>query len=460
MYTKAEPYDPLYYKPVEAEGYVRECMSWHEGCYIHSGLNPFPEADLEGPDVEKLLAKYFVNSFANRPVGKGMHGIMCNDQGKIVSDGILVKTGEQKYRSLCLPYLGMLAQNEKDLDLTVTELTGTKGFYQFCGPRSLELMENVTCQDLHGLKFMHFVSASIDDLPVFIFRVGMAGTLGYEIHFEMKDADAIYRKVAECGENYGLVQLGRHAYNSTHTEGGFTQCSIHFMYADFDHANDEVLGKRSFPAQAAGIYHSLYSPSFGDIMYDGSYSDQPYKSLFRTPAECGWARMVKFDHDFLGRAAIEKEQVEEDCPRQMVTLEWNGDDVVDVFASLLRDGEPYRYMDIPEDLAPYAEQPYNHVTKVASSAALYYSQDIVNIDGRQVGVSSGRMYSPFYRKVISLCTIERDAAIVGNDVKVIWGNPGTNQRVIRARVAPFPYVQSGRNEKISVADIPSGVPVA
>ena len=145
--------------------------------------------------------------------------------------------------------------------------------------------------------------------------------------------------------------------------------------------------------------------------------------------------MVKFDHDFVGREALEKEAAN---PRRvMVTLEWNSEDVTDVFASRLREGEPYKYMEFPEDRsAVVAEQPYNPALHVAAGTCVMFHQDEVQAGGKEIGVSSGRMYSPYYRGMISLATVNKEDA----------------------KIAPFPYIQDGRNEKIDVSGIPSGVP--
>ena len=69
------------------------------------------------------------------------------------------------------------------------------------------------------------------------------------------------------------------------------------------------------------------------------------RARLRTPVEVGWQRAVKFDHDFIGRAALEAEVAN---PRRTVaTLRWNPDDVVDIYASLLQPGEEYKTIDLP-----------------------------------------------------------------------------------------------------------------
>lgn len=451
-----EQFNPFTYKPAEISGYFDECNSWHDSCYIHSGLNnPFVICDLKGPGARAFLEKYIVNTLENRPVGKGMHAILCNEDGKITSDGIIIKLGDDFYRTFCLMTLPALyAADTQKYDMTFTDRTGEIALYQLCGPRSLEIVEAALKQDMHQLKFMRYIETEMDGIPVGILRAGMAGKLGYEIHFHAKDADAIYQKVMNAGKPYGLVQLGRHAYRNTHTEGGFTQGNIHFWYADYGHEFDNRVGMRAAADKPAIISLPVGGPP--NLYYDGSMSDAPLSSVYRTPTECGWAKMVKFDHDFIGRAALEEEA--KDPKRVMVTLVWNHEDILDVWKSLLTEGEPYKRMDVPEDLTPYEACVQLPNSEVSLPGTLYILQDRTYKNGKEIGISSGRVYSPHYREMISLCTIDKAFCEVGTEVEILWGNPATRQKRIRAVVAPFPYVQEARNEKLDVSSIPSGVP--
>lgn len=215
---------------------------------------PFPVCDFEGPDATKFLEKYIVNTMKNRPVGKGMHAICCNDEGKITDDGIIIKTGENSYRSFCPIILPDLYEMEKDnLDMTFTKRYGEIVVYQLCGPRSLEIVETALEKDMHHLGFMGYDETTMgNDIPVQILRAGMAGTLGYEVHCPTKYANAVYAKIIETGKAYGLVQLGRHSYRNAHIESGFTQENIHFWYANYHHDNDIIIGKRTDSAKPIG----------------------------------------------------------------------------------------------------------------------------------------------------------------------------------------------------------------
>src|SRR4029078_4436189 len=111
--------------------------------------------------------------------------------------------------------------------------------------------------------------------------------------------------------------------------------------------------------------------------------------------------------------------------RLMRTLVWNADDVVDVYASMFRNDDPYAYMEMPRD-----QRGFMYADKVMKN-------------GKVVGVSTSRGYSYYFREMLSLCTLDV-ACEVGNEVTVVWGNPGNPQKEIRAKVAPAPYKTDNR----------------
>ena len=60
------------------------------------------------------------------------------------------------------------------------------------------------------------------------------------------------------------------------------------------------------------------------------------EDYYVTPYEMGYGSFVKFDHDFVGRAALEK--IAGSPQRKKVTLEWNRDDLLKVVASAFEEG--------------------------------------------------------------------------------------------------------------------------
>ena len=82
-----------------------------------------------------------------------------------------------------------------------------------------------------------------------------------------------------------------------------------------------------------------------------------------TPYDIGYGRTVKFDHDFLGREALERMRGR-GTHRTKVTLVWNPDDLALAVRSLCEPGTPAKYIEMPK--ARYA---FFQVDKVLRTGA-------------------------------------------------------------------------------------------
>jgi glycine cleavage system aminomethyltransferase T len=316
----------------EYTGWRDETMSWKETCYIHGHLNPSPTYRIKGPDALKFLSDTCANSFANFRIGTGKHAIMCNEEGLNMMDGVLLRLGQDEFVTYWLaPYI-VYALMKGKYNAVGEDLTSQLFLFQIAGPRSLEVLEAASGDDLHDIRFMHHRPSSIDGMEVRVLRMGMAGTLAYEVHGKIEDARPVYDAILKAGEAFGIRRLGIHAYMMNHTEDGFPQAYYHFPYPwAEDPGFLEFLSKAS---GLAGIGMKLRGSIGTDI-----------RLRYRNPVELGWAGMIKFDHDFVGRAALEKEVA--NPRRKMVTLVWNTEDIMDVYASQFKPGEPYPNMDAP-----------------------------------------------------------------------------------------------------------------
>lgn len=413
-------------------GWQDEMGALQESCYLHGGLNPTQTLRITGPDALQLLSDTCVNSMANFAVGTGKHGIMCNDKGQVMQDGVLVRLGEQDFITYWMaPFLNYSLATGK-YNAKAEDLTGQVFLFQLAGPRCLEVLEAATKSDLRDLRFMHQCKAQIAGADVSVLRMGMGGLLAYEVHGPVAFARAVFNALTTAGEPAGLRRLGLGQYTLNHTESGYAQVSIHFLYPWQEDAK-----YMEYQAKLAKATQTESSGATTSIRLAGSAGPDINRRYF-SPVELGWTKMIKFDHDFVGRAALEKEVA--NPRRKMVTLIWNEGDILDVFASQFRKGEEYRFMDIP------GEPAFN------VGGITLFADNVVR-NGRIVGISSGRIFSNRYRQMISLCTIDCEHGELGTEVAVIWGEPGTRQKEIRATVSRFPFAE-GLNKNIDTKALP------
>jgi len=167
----------------------------------------------------------------------------------------------------------------------------------------------------------------------------------------------------------------------------------------------------------------------------GSFDSRDITDYYLTPYDLGYGAFVKFDHDFVGRAALEK--MAANPRRKKVTLVWNGEDVTRTLGSLFNStGDIDKYIDLP--LANYATLPF----------------DTVLADGKMIGLSTYTGYIYNERAMLSLASIDVAHSEPGTQVTVVWGEAARGsakptverhgQVRIRATVQPAPISEVAR----------------
>jgi vanillate/3-O-methylgallate O-demethylase len=301
-------------------GWKAESMSWKTGCYIHAGLSSTGPLSLKGPDALKFLESLSINSFAKFPVGSMKHAVMCNEDGLIGCHGITERKAEDEFELFAAPPWPL--QKLAGTAYRVEVQRRNDYLFQIAGPTSLKTLEKVTGESLRDIRFLRFRESRIDGTKVKVARIGMTGNLAYELHGPVEDGPKIYDAVYGAGREFGIERLGWGTYLVNHVEGGCPQ--ITWTFIPFPGMPDEMA--RTFIGQFFKI--------------SGSVDPADLRARYRTPVEVGWHRMCKFDHNFVGRAALEAE-VAHPKPT-VVTLRWNPEDVIDIYALLLRPGQESR----------------------------------------------------------------------------------------------------------------------
>jgi vanillate/3-O-methylgallate O-demethylase len=165
----------------------------------------------------------------------------------------------------------------------------------------------------------------------------------------------------------------------------------------------------------------------------GSQDSTDIRDYYLTPFDIGYGKTVRFDHDFVGREALQR--LAEAPPRRKVTLVWNADDVTAAVGSMYRPGPGAKYIEMRK------------------ARCATHHEDKVLADGRQVGISLACGYLANERVMLSLATLENEYARPGTEVTVVWGEqpvsakPAVEDHVqveIRATVAPVPFVNFAR----------------
>jgi len=335
MRRTPEGYFTVRWGQPEYTDWIDESMSWKETCYI-GDWSFLWERRFRGRDALRLFSDLTVNSFANFAIGQAKHAIHCNADGKVIHEGIVSRLGEDEFMlfgrgGFWVDY--KLRHGRYD---AVSEPDDWFNF-QVSGPDSLYVVEKAAGERIRDIAYMRFRTIHIAGREVVALRQGVAGELGYELQGPAQYAREVYDAIVTAGQDFGIRRLGGRTAFINHLEACFPTIVTDYLPAIFDDDMAEYLAefKAAMPAYAA------------TFSIAGSFESDHFGAWYRSPVELGWTKNIKFDHNFIGREALEEEVAR---PRRIMrTLVWNPDDVVDVYASLYRAGKPFHYMEIPRD---------------------------------------------------------------------------------------------------------------
>jgi sarcosine oxidase subunit alpha len=202
---------------------VRECAGVID-------VSPLGKLRLTGPGVPGLLERLYVNEWSNLRRGRVRYGIMCNDEGVVLDDGVCARIGESEWyltttssgASAITEWMEWWMQSGWGEGVHLEDLTEVNAAFNLAGPRSREILAKLTDRDLANdkLAYMRVRSASVAGVPCRILRIGFTGELSYEIHCPAGYAKAVWEALFEVGVDQGLSPFGVEAQRVLRLEKG------------------------------------------------------------------------------------------------------------------------------------------------------------------------------------------------------------------------------------------------
>jgi vanillate/3-O-methylgallate O-demethylase len=421
--------------PAEFTNWRDEQVAWRKTAVLFDQTHHMAEMMVTGPDAFKFMNYLTINSFANFPVNRAKQFVPCSHDGYVIGDGILFHLGENQLNFVgraptvdWIQFHGETGQWKIKMERDDRSLSRPRGKpvtrrhyrYQIQGPNAVKILNKLNGGPIPDIKFFAMDTITIAGRKVRSLRHGMAGEPGLEVWGPYAEGEEIRSAILEAGAEFGIMPVGSRAYAANTLESGWIPSPLPAVYSG---EKQKAFREWSKPDSYAAT---------GSIA--GSFVSNRIEDYYTTPYELGYGTFVKFDHDFVGRDALEK--MKDKPHRRKVTFAWNPEDVAKVFATFFDPNvEPYKFIDLP--LSNYG------------SASL----DAVKSGGKVVGLSmfSGTTWNE--RQMLSLGIVDPDIAL-GDVLTLVWGeeNGGTKkttverhrQAEIRVKVSPVPYSRDAR----------------
>jgi vanillate/3-O-methylgallate O-demethylase len=424
--------------PSEFTNWRREVRAWRESAVLFDQTHHMVNLYVSGPDAFKVVSDTAFNAMASFPVDTAKQYVPVTPAGYVIGDGIMFRLAEDAFifvgRAPSANWLQFRAETGGyDVEVVKDDRSPSRPYgkavsrsvwrFQIQGPSAWDVIEKVNGAPLEQLRFFHLSSMDVAGVRARTLRHGMAGAPGLELWGPYDTYEVCRDAVLAAGAEFGLEPVGSRAYSSNTLESGWIPSPLPAIYT-----GDELAAYRAWlPAAGYEATNALA----------GSFVSERIEDYYLTPWDLGYGGFVRFDHDYVGRDALEL--VDPSTQRKKVTLAWNGEDLARVTSSLFDvDGEDYQYFDLP--IANYGSSSYDAV---------------VDADGSVVGFSMFTGYSANERRGLSLATVDQDVAI-GTELRVVWGEPGGGsgkttvqphrQTEVRVVVSPAPYSEVARSD--------------
>ncbi|WP_126976561.1 GcvT family protein [Frigidibacter oleivorans] len=275
--------EPTFRRSNAWEATAREVAAVRQGVGINE-LQNFGKYLVRGPKARDWLNRIMAGAIP-KP-GRMSLTPMLADSGKIIGDftvSCLSGTEFQLTASYgAQGWHGRWFDSHAEEGVTVENISDSRSGFQIAGPKARELLARVTRSDVSAdaFRFMDVRPMTVGMAKCLVQRVSYTGDLGYEIYCDHMSVRHLWDVLWQAGQDLGLTPFGMRAMMSLRLDKWF------------------------------GSWGREFAPDY-------------------TPAETGLDRFIRWDKEFIGKAAAQAER-ETGPARELArfVVEADGADVV------------------------------------------------------------------------------------------------------------------------------------
>ena len=185
---------------------------------------------LVGRGVPALLDRLYVNRWDNLGAGRVRYGLMCNDEGIILDDGVTARVAEAEWymtttssgSGAIFEWLQWWLQSGWGQDIHAVNVSEVNAAFNLAGPRARDVLRRLTDADLSNdaFPYMRVRDATVAGVPCRLLRIGFTGELSYELHCPAGTGQHVWEAVLDAGREHGIRPFGIEAQRVLRLEKG------------------------------------------------------------------------------------------------------------------------------------------------------------------------------------------------------------------------------------------------
>jgi sarcosine oxidase subunit alpha len=195
--------------------------------------SPLGKLEIYGPDAAHFLDLMYLGTMSNLKPGQARYGLLLNENGIVVDDGIVARLGPQHYwvnttsagvERTAAAFEEWLQCEYTQLRVLVTPVTSRWGNVTVAGPRSWDWLASVGFDPAlapGSMQHMTMRESTLDGVPLRVLRASFSGELGYEINVPADHVEALLDRLWAQSRDFAAAPYGIEALEIMRTEKGF-----------------------------------------------------------------------------------------------------------------------------------------------------------------------------------------------------------------------------------------------
>jgi len=164
------------------------------------------QVEVSGPDAHRLVQHLSARDLSKMTVGQGKYVAMCDHQGRLLNDPVLLKLSDRYWFSLA----------DSDMLLWVRAVAGEGGFdVNVCepdvsplaiqGPKAEDVVAKMFGESIRSIKYFGCVETRIQGIPLVICRSGWSKQGGFELFLQDgSKGDELWELVKAAGQEFDI----------------------------------------------------------------------------------------------------------------------------------------------------------------------------------------------------------------------------------------------------------------
>lgn len=207
--------------PVQYSGALEEHLAVRRSAGVFD-VSHMGQIELRGPDATAMCQRVTCNDVTRLSDGQAQYSAFLTPRGTFIDDIVVYRFHSERI-FICVnaattgkDYAWLLENRSGNVEV----VNRSEEYAQIAvqGPRSIEVLQQLTDTDLESIRFYWFREGEIAGVPAILSRTGYTGESGFELYVDPERAPRVWGEVMAAGSKAGIRPAGLAARNTLRLE--------------------------------------------------------------------------------------------------------------------------------------------------------------------------------------------------------------------------------------------------